>query len=139
MRRLNENGIDGATRITQLRNQVEQAQLAIETAMMQQSQAAREREQIFAEAKALRDHVSELARLRADSVLISTLEDELKDLDRRERETTQQGEELRARVRTLGESLEAVKAELEASEDARKRSSDQAMKLREHIEKVAHA
>jgi len=139
MRKLTESGINWATNIAQLRDKVEQARLAIETAMMQQSQAAREHEQISAEAKALRDHVSELVRLRADPVLISTLEDELKDLDRREGETRQQVEALRARVRALGESLEAVKAELEASEGAHRSLTDQTMKLREHLEKVAHA
>jgi len=139
MRKLTESGINGATNIAQLRDKSEQARLEIETAMMQQSQAAREHEQISAEAKALRDHVSELVRLRADPVLISTLEDELKDLDRHEGETRQQVEALRARVRALGESLEAIKAELEASEGSHRRLTDQTMKLREHLEKVAHA
>ncbi|HVA41018.1 MAG TPA: hypothetical protein VNF49_10160 [Candidatus Binataceae bacterium] len=138
MRKLTENGINGATDIAQLRDKGEQARLAIETAMMQQSEAARAHEQIAAEAKALRDHVSELARLRADPVLISTLEDELKDLDRQERETKQQAEALGARVLALGGSLETVKTELGASEEAHRRLTDQTMKLREHIEKVAH-
>ena len=139
MRKLNENGISGATKIAQLRDKAEQARLAIETTMMEQSEAAREHQRISAEATALRDHVSELVRLRAEPVLISTLEDELKDLDRRELETTQQIEALRARVRTLSESLEAGKAELEASEATHRRLTDQTMKLREHLEKVAHA
>lgn len=139
MRKLNQNGISDATKIAQLRDKAEQARLAIETTMMEQSEAAREHQRISAEATALRDHVSELVRLRAEPVLISTLEDELKDLDRRELETTQQIEALRARVRTLSESLEAGKAELEASEATHRRLTDQTMKLREHLEKVAHA
>ena len=139
MRKLTENGINAATNIAQLRYKVEQARLAIETAMKQQSEAARVHQQMATEAKALRDHVSELVRLRAHPILISTLEDELKDLDRRERETTQQVEALGGRVRALGESLETVKTELEAGEEAHRRSSDQTMKLREHIEKVEHA
>lgn len=139
MRKLTENGINGATNIAQIRDKVEQARLAIETAMMQQSGAAREHEQISAEAKALRDHVSELVRLRADPVLTSILEDELKDLDRRDGETKQQIEALRARVRALGGSLEALKAELEANEGTHRSLTDRTMKLREHLEKVAHA
>lgn len=139
MRKLTENGINGAADVAQLRDKVEQARLAIETAMMQQSQTVREHEQISAEAKALRDHVSELVRLRADPVLISTLEDELKDLDRHEGEARQRVEALRARVRALGESLEAGKAELETSEATHRTLTDQTMKLREHLEKVAHA
>ena len=79
-----------------------------------------------------------LVRGRADAVLISALEDELKNLEGHERDTRQQVEALRERVRALGEPLAAVKAELEASEGTHRRLTDQAMKLREHIEKAAH-
>ena len=119
MRKLNENGISGATKIAQLRDKAEQARLAIETTMMEQSEAAREHQRISAEATALRNHVSELVRLRAEPVLISTLEDELEDLtavSSRPRAI----EALRARVLTSSESLEAGKAELEASDDPQK-------------------
>ena len=83
--------------------------------------------------------MTDLVRGRADSALISTLEDELKDLDSMQREANQQVEALRTRVRALGDPLKAIKAELEAGEEAHRRLSDQTMKLRRHIEQVAHA
>jgi chromosome segregation ATPase len=139
MRKLTENSIDFATKIAQLRDKAEQARLGIEAVMMQQSNAARGHEEVAAEAKTLRDHVNDLVRGRADPVLISALEDELKDLEKHEHEANQQVDGLRDRVRALGEPLAAVKAELEASEETHRKMTDQSMKLREHIEKVAHA
>jgi chromosome segregation ATPase len=138
MRKLTENGIDCAGKIAQLREKAEQARLGIEAVTMQQSNAARGHEEIAAEAKVLRDHVNGLIRDRTDPVLISALEDELKDLERREREANQQVQGLRDRVRALGDPLAAIKTELEANEETHRKMTDQSMKLREHIEKVAH-
>ena len=39
----------------------------------------------------------------------------------------------------MSDALAAAKAELEASEESHRNITDQTMKLREHIEKVAHA
>ena len=138
MRKLTENGIAFTSGITQLREKAEQAQLAIDEVTEEQSAAVQEHERVAKEAKVLRDHISGLVRNRADSILISTLEDELKDLDKMEREANQQVEALKMRVRGLNDSLNALKAELEAREVAHRRLSDQAMTLRTHIEKVAH-
>jgi chromosome segregation ATPase len=138
MRKLTETGIDCAAKIAQLREKAEQARLGIEAVMMQQSNAARGQEEIAAEAKVLRDHVNDLARGRTDPALMSALEDELKDLERRAREASQQIEGLRNRVRPMSDALAAAKAELEASEESHRNITDQTMKLREHIEKVAH-
>jgi chromosome segregation ATPase len=139
MRKLTENGIDCAAKIAQLREKSEQARLGIETLTMQQSKAARGHEELVAEANALQIHVNDLLRGRTDPILISSLEDELKDLERHEREANQQIEGLQERARALGATLAAVKAELEASEETHRKMTDQSMKLREHIEKVAHA
>jgi len=139
MRKLTENGIDCAAKIAQLREKSEQARLGIEALTMQQSKAARGHEELVAEAKALQIHVNDLLRGRTDPILISALEDELKDLERHEREANQQIEGLQERARALGATLAAVKAELEAGEETHRKMTDQSMKLREHIEKVAHA
>jgi len=72
-------------------------------------------------------------------VLVSTLQDEINDLKRQETETKQEAETLGARVRAMSEALEAVKAELETGEANHRKLTDQAMKLREHLEKVEHA
>lgn len=139
MRKLTENGITCAGGIAQLREKAKHARLAIDAVMEEESAAVQEHERIAKEAKALRDHVADLVRGRADPALISTLEDELKDLDSMQREANQQVEALRTRVRALGDPLKAIKVQLEAGEEAYRRLSDQTMKLREHIEKVAHA
>jgi hypothetical protein len=139
MRKLTESGITYTASMAKLREKAEQAQLAIDVVMAQESAAIQKHERIATEAKALRDHISDLVRGRADSALISTLEDELKDLDGMQREANLQVGALRVRVRALGEPLNAIKAELEVGEEAHRRLSDRTMKLREHIEKVAHA
>jgi chromosome segregation ATPase len=139
MRKLTENGIACAANIAQLREKAEQAKLAIDSVTAQELAAVHDHERIAKEAKALRDHVSDLTRGRADSTLIATLEDELKNLDDRQREANQQVEALRARSRALSEPLRAIKTELDTGEEAHRRLSDRTMKLREHIEKVGHA
>jgi predicted nuclease with TOPRIM domain len=138
MRKLTDSGIHGAVNVAQLREKAEQSRRDIEACMRQQAAATREHERVCAEAKALRDHVDELMRLRADPVLVSTLQDELNDLKRQETETKQEAETLRARVRAMSEALEAVKAELATSEANHRKLTDQAMKLREHLERVEH-
>ena len=139
MRKLTDSGIHGAVNVAQLREKAEQARRDIEASMRQQSAATREHERVCAEAKALRDHVDELVRLRTDPVLVSTLQDEVNDLKRQETETKQEAETLGARVRAMSEALEAVKAELETGEANHRKLTDQAMNLREHLEKVEHA
>jgi chromosome segregation ATPase len=139
MRKLTDSAIRGAANVAQLREKAEQSRRDIEASMSQQSAATREHERVCAEAKALRDHVDELVRLRTDPLLVSTLQDELKDLNRQESETRQEAEMLGARARTMSEALESLKAELETGEASHRRLTDQAMKLREHLEKVEHA
>jgi len=139
MRKLTENGITYTVSTAKLRESAEQARLGIEATMAQKSQTVEEHHRIAAEAKALRDHLSELVRCHADPTLISTLGDELKDLDSRQREANRQVEALTARLRALDEHLKAANAELEAAEEVHRRLTDRTMKLREHIEKVAHA
>ncbi|HVB80689.1 MAG TPA: hypothetical protein VNE82_12185 [Candidatus Binataceae bacterium] len=138
MRKLAESGSACATSITQLRERAEQARLAMDSVAEQELSAVQEHERIVRETKALRGHISDLVRSRADFTLIATLEDELKDLDNTGRQADQRVEALRARARALGEPLKAIKSELEASEESHRRLSDRTMKLREHIEKVAH-
>ena len=139
MRKLTDNGIHGAVNVAQLREKAEQARRDIEASMRQQSAATREHERVCTEAKALRDHVDELVRLRTDPVLVSTLQDELNDLSRQEGETRQEAETLGARVRTMSEALAALKTELETSEANHRKLTDQTMRLREHLEKVEHS
>jgi len=139
MRKLTDSAIHGAVNVAQLREKAEQSRRDIEAGLKQQSAAIRQHEQVCAEAKALRDHVDELVRLRTDPFLVSTLQDELKDLSRQEMETKQEAETLKARVRAMSEALEAIKAELETGEANHRKLTDQAMKLREHLEKVEHA
>lgn len=137
MRKLTDSAIHCAVNVAQLREKAEQARRDIEASVRQQSAATREHERVCAEAKALRDHVDELVRLRTDPVLVSTLQDELKDLNRQESETKQETEALGARVRAMSAALEALKAELETSEANHRKLTDQTMKL--HLEKVEHA
>ena len=125
--------------VAQLREKAEQSRRDIEASLRQQSAAIREHERVCAEAKALHDHVDELVRLRTDPFLVSTLQDELKDLNRQETETKQEAETQKARVRAMSGALDAVKAELETGEANHRKMTDQAMKLREHLEKVEHA
>lgn len=139
MRKLTENGIACAARITQLREKAEQAQLAIDTATVQDVAAVHEHARISKEVKALREHVDALSRDRADATLIATLGDELKDLENRQHQVSQQVEALRARCLAMAEPLKAIKAELAAAEEDHRRLSDRTMSLREHLEKVAHA
>jgi chromosome segregation ATPase len=138
MRKLTESGIACAAKITQLRERAAQAQLEIDTITVQDLAAVHEHARSVKEAKALREHVDDLVRGHADSTLIATLEDELKDLENRQGQTSQQVEALRARSLALAEPLKAIKGELTAAEEAHRRLLDRTMSLREHLEKVAH-
>ena len=87
------------------------------------------------EIRELRDHVKDLLHSREDPALVSGLNEELEALERRRREIDQQIEQSRSHRR---DALENAIRELESAEQEHRHIADQAMRLREHIEKLSH-
>ncbi len=139
MRKLTVAGINGAARAEQLRVAIEEAEAALRAAAEEEAQARREVEQALAEVKALNDYIESLARSGEDQALIATLKEELAESESQQREAGQRVERLKSRSQALKLALENNVAELESVEQKHRLVTDQAMKLREHIEKVAHS
>jgi predicted nucleic acid-binding Zn-ribbon protein len=135
MRKLTEASSTFALRIVELRAAVERARLAETTEAAQEAVTARESERLPDELKALHEHINDLIRAQEDPALMSVLQEVLKDLESTQHEVHRQLERLRSRGH---EALERATAELEFAEQEHRRIADQAMKLREHIEKVSH-
>jgi hypothetical protein len=135
MRKLLEASSTYVKRCVELRAAVERARLAESTEAAEKAAVARQSEKLPGELKALREHIEDLIRGREDPAIISGLQEVLKDLESTQHEVHQQLERLRSRGH---EALESATAELEFAEQEHRRIADQAMKLREHIEKVSH-
>ncbi len=139
MRKLTVAGINTAARAEQLRVAIEEAEAAIQAASDEEAQAQRESDKALAEVKALADYIEDLIRSGEDQALVVALKEELAELQTQQRETGQRVERVKSRSQALKLSLENNVAELNSVEQKHRQITDQAMKLREHIEKVAHS
>jgi chromosome segregation ATPase len=135
MRKLSEASSGHAVHDAELRAAVERARLTDASETAREAAAVRERERLLDEIKELRDHINDLSRSREDPVLVSGLKEELTELETRRLESDQQLEQLRAHRH---ETLENAIRELESAEQEHRHIADQAMSLREHIEKLSH-
>jgi hypothetical protein len=135
MQRLTEASSTYAIRIVELRAAVERAKLAESAEAAEEAATARESARLPDELEALREHINDLIRGQEDPAQISVLQEVLKDLESRQHEVQRQLERLRSRGH---EAIERATAELEFAEQEHRRIADQAMKLRQHIEKVSH-
>jgi hypothetical protein len=135
MRKLSGASSAYAVRAAELRAAVERSRLTDASETAREGAAARECEILLEEIKELRDHVIDLIRGREDPALVSGLKEELTELESRRLEIDQQLERLRAHRH---ETLENAIRELESAEQEHRHVADQAMRLREHIEKLSH-
>lgn len=130
MRRLLDISSAYAARDAELRAAVERARLADPSDTAREAAAVRESERLREE-KELQDHINELIRRGQNSALVSDLKEELNELESRRGEIDQQIEQSRSR---LGNAIR----ELEFAEQEHRRVADQAVRLREYIEKLLH-
>ena len=135
MRKLSGASSAYAVRDAELRAAVERARLTDASETAREAAAVREAEILLDEIKELRDHVNDLIRVREDPALVSGLKEELTELESRRLEIDQQLERLRAHRH---ETLENAIRELDSAEQEHRHVADQAMRLREHIEKLSH-
>ena len=138
MRKLTEASISIAAQAGQLRAAIEQAEAAAKTTSNEEAAAKRENDRLLGEARALQEYIDGLVRGGQDPALIAALQEELGDLERKQREVAQQIERIKSRSNAISQSLVISRAELEATEEKHRQTADQAMKLREHIEKEVH-
>ena len=135
MRKLLDASAAYAERDAELRAAVERARLIDPSETARESAAASESERLIDEKQNLHDHINDLIRSGEDPAIISDLKEELAELESRRGETDQQI----ALSRSYRQStLENAIRELELSEREHRRVADQAMRLREHIEKLSH-
>ena len=135
MRRLTGTSSTYAVRSAELRAALERARLTDAVEAVRETEAVSESERLAEEIKELRDHVNDLLRSRGDPALVSGLKEELVELENRRREIDQQIEQSRSRRH---QALENAIRELEFAEQEHRHVADQAMRLREHIEKLSH-
>ncbi len=135
MRKLTGTSLTYAVRNAELRAALERARLTEATETVREAEAGRESERLMAEIKELRDHINDLIRGREDPTLVSGLKEELTELESRRREIVQQIEHSRSHRH---EALENAIREHESAEQEHRHIADQAMRLREHIEKLSH-
>ncbi len=135
MRKLSEASSGHAVHDAELRAAVERARLTDASEAAREAAAVSDCERLLDEIKELRDHINNLSRSREDPVLVSGLKEELTELETRRLESDQQLERLRAHRH---ETLENAIRELESAEQEHRHIADQAMRLREHIEKLSH-
>jgi hypothetical protein len=135
MRKLSEASSGHAVHDAELRAAVERARLTDASETAREAAAVSDCERLLDEIKELRDHINDLSRSREDPVLVSGLKEELTELETRRLESDQQLERLRAHRH---ETLENAIRELESAEQEHRHIADQAMRLREHIEKLSH-
>jgi chromosome segregation ATPase len=139
MRKLTVASISSAARAEQLRVAIEEAQAAVRSASDEEAEAQRESDKLLGDVKAVNNYVEELIRNGEGQALIAALKEELSELENQQREAVERIERLKSRSQALKLSLENNIAELQSTEQKHRQTSDQAMKLREHIEKVAHS
>jgi hypothetical protein len=135
MRKLTGSSLTYAVRNAELRAALERARLTEATETVREAEAGRESERLMDEIKELRDHINDLIRGREDPALVSGLKEELTELESRRREIDQQIEHSRSHRH---EALENAIREHESAEQEHRHIADQAMRLREHIEKLSH-
>jgi DNA repair exonuclease SbcCD ATPase subunit len=135
MRKLTGTSLTYAVRNAELRAALERARLTDATETVREAEAVRESERLMEEIKELRDHINDLIRGREDPALVSGLKEELTELESRRREIDQQIEDSRSHRH---EALENAIREFESAEQEHRHIADQAMRLREHIEKLSH-
>ncbi|HZO80323.1 MAG TPA: hypothetical protein VFB33_01395 [Candidatus Binataceae bacterium] len=138
MRKLTMAGINAAARAEELRAAIEESEAAIEAAAEEEAAALRENDKAVAEVKALADYIENLVRGGEDQALVTVLKEELAELESQQREAAQRLERLRAHTQALRDALKSNAGELASVEQRHRQINDQAMKLREHIEKVVH-
>jgi organic radical activating enzyme len=135
MRKLTGASSTYAVRNAELRAAVERARLIEATEAVRQTETVRESERLMEEIKELRDHINDLVCSRGDPALISGLKAELAELESRRVEIDQQIEQSKSHRH---EALENAIKELESAEQQHRHIADQAMRLREHIERLSH-
>lgn len=135
MRKLTGASSTHAVRNAELRAALERARLTEATEALRETESVREGERLVEEIKELRDHINDLLRSPEDPALVSGLKEELAELEARRREIDQQIEQSRSHRR---DALENAIRELESAEQEHRHVADQAMRLREHIEKLSH-
>jgi hypothetical protein len=135
MRKLLEASSTHAVRDHELRAAVERARLTDASETAREAATVRECESLLDEIKELRDHINDLIGGREDSALVTGLKEELTELESKRLESDQQLKQLKAHRH---ETLENAIRELESAEQEHRHIADQAMILREHIEKLSH-
>ena len=135
MRKLTGASSTYAVRNAELRAALERARLTEATEAIRETEGIRESERLMEEIKELRDHINVLLRSPEDPALVSGLEEELAELEGRRREIDHQIEQSRSHRH---DALENAIKELESAEHQHRHVADQAMRLREHIEKLSH-
>ena len=135
MRKLTEASSTYAVRNAELRAAVERAKLTDAEEAAQEAAAMEESAQLAGEVRALRDHVDQLLRDRADRELVAGLQEELSELENKRAGLERRVEELRSHRHRV---LEDATRELESAEQQHRHIADKAMRLREHIENLAH-
>ena len=135
MRKLTGASSTYAVRNAELRAALERARLTEATEAIRETEGIRESERLVEEIKELRDHINALLRSREDPALVSGLEEELAELEGRRGEIDHQIEQSRSHRH---DALENAIKELESAEHQHRHVADQAMRLREHIEKLSH-
>jgi len=136
MRRLTETSSTYAVRDAELRAAVDRAKLTDTEEAAQEAAIMEESVQLTGVIRALHDHVDNLLRDRADAALVAGLQEELSELENERAGLECRVEELRSRRHQV---LENAIGELESAEQQHRYIADQAMRLREHIEKLAHS
>jgi hypothetical protein len=135
MRKLTAVSSTYAVRNAELRAALERARVTEASEAVRETEAIRESERLAQEIKELHDHISDLLRSREDPALVSGLTEELAELESRRLEIERQIEQSRAHRH---DALENAIRELESAEQEHRHVADQAMRLREHIEKLSH-
>ena len=136
MRRLTGASSTYAVRDAELRAAVERAKMTETEEAAQEAAIMEESVQLTGVIRALRNHVDHLLSDRADAALIAGLQEELSELENERTGLERRVEELRSRRHQL---LETAIRELESAEQQHRHIADQAMRLRKHIEKLAHS
>ncbi len=136
MRKLSGISSTHTVHSAELRAALERARLAEATETVRRAEAIKESQRLMAEIKELRDHIEDLMHSPEDPTLVSGLKEELTELESMRREIDRQIE-LSSSHRH--EAVENAARELESAEQARRHIVDQAMRLREHIEKLSHS
>jgi len=137
MRKLTVASINSAARAEHLRVEIEQAEEAIKAAAEEQAEAERQNKGLADDEKTVAQYIEGLAKDGEDQILLTALKEELGELENQRREADQRVERLKSHNEALKKSLENTLVELKRTEAEHRQISDQAMALREHIEKVA--